>query len=686
MANYLDNLSEYTSKTIVVQAELAKEMRLLIEAGNDSFPQMEKIVWYEQLLEGANDTTQTEELRLRLLTILVDNARLNEVPLVNVFGLYQTLSDTVVSASQWGLIGGNINDQTDLIAKFNTYLPLAGGTSHLMTGAIYFGADELGIDTFNEGDTLNIGASAGVVQFGADAEIKLWNITEGTWLATPISIAKSGTGQTALGTALQVLRTNAAANGTEWATLTLGTGDVVGPASATDNAIARFDTTTGKLIQNSVVVIGDTGIIVGPPSIIFNGSTSGTITVAPVAIAGTRTQTLQALSGILALSANKLDFFAATSSAELASVISDETGTGLLVFNDTPTLITPIIGVATGTSLTTTGALTSGVASTTAGLLILRNATNAFTQSIRGTGLAASRVFDLPIGDPAAGQLLSGSLSGSTITLTWVSALSNPMNSIGDLIYGGVAGLATRLAGNTAPVRKFLVQTGTGSAANAPTWNIIDASDLPTVPLSKGGLGTGLVDPNANRFYFWDDATGVTVFAVLGAGLSYDAGTKTVSVDATGIVVSVAGTANRITVTGTTSVVVDIASTYAGQATIVTLGTIATGTWQAAIIDGVFGGTGFDVTTLTPGNSIRVNAGGTAWEEYTPSGGGTTPTNTSFTSQTSVTVTHSKGYYPLVQVIDGSGALLSPLSVVHGSTNAFTVTFSVSTTGTIINI
>jgi hypothetical protein len=36
-------------------------------------------------------------------------------------------------------------------------------------------------------------------------------------------------------------------------------GDVVGPASATDNAVARFDATTGKLIQNSVVLIDDTG-------------------------------------------------------------------------------------------------------------------------------------------------------------------------------------------------------------------------------------------------------------------------------------------------------------------------------------------------------------------------------------------------------------------------------------------
>jgi hypothetical protein len=40
-------------------------------------------------------------------------------------------------------------------------------------------------------------------------------------------------------------------------------GDVVGPASSTDNAVARFDTTTGKLLQNSVVTVGDTGAVAG---------------------------------------------------------------------------------------------------------------------------------------------------------------------------------------------------------------------------------------------------------------------------------------------------------------------------------------------------------------------------------------------------------------------------------------
>jgi len=46
-----------------------------------------------------------------------------------------------------------------------------------------------------------------------------------------------------------------------------GGGDVTGPASSTDNAITRFDGTTGKLIQNSVVTISDTGDIAGATTI-----------------------------------------------------------------------------------------------------------------------------------------------------------------------------------------------------------------------------------------------------------------------------------------------------------------------------------------------------------------------------------------------------------------------------------
>ena len=46
-----------------------------------------------------------------------------------------------------------------------------------------------------------------------------------------------------------------------------GTGDVVGPASATDNAIPRYDTGTGKLIQDSLITISDAGAISFPDGV-----------------------------------------------------------------------------------------------------------------------------------------------------------------------------------------------------------------------------------------------------------------------------------------------------------------------------------------------------------------------------------------------------------------------------------
>lgn len=59
--------------------------------------------------------------------------------------------------------------------------------------------------------------------------------------------------------------------------LPYGGGDVVGPISSTDNAIARFDGTTGKLIQNSVTTIDDTGNASGILSQQFSNGSAVTL-------------------------------------------------------------------------------------------------------------------------------------------------------------------------------------------------------------------------------------------------------------------------------------------------------------------------------------------------------------------------------------------------------------------------
>jgi hypothetical protein len=57
---------------------------------------------------------------------------------------------------------------------------------------------------------------------------------------------------------------------------------------------------------------------------------------------------------------------------------------------------------------------------------------------------------------------------------------------------------------------------------------------------------------------------------------------------------------------------------------------------------------------------------------------------TDFVAQTSITVTHSFGRYPIVQVLDNTKSVIIPLSIVHSTVNVFVVTLSIPTTGKII--
>lgn len=60
-------------------------------------------------------------------------------------------------------------------------------------------------------------------------------------------------------------------------------------------------------------------------------------------------------------------------------------------------------------------------------------------------------------------------------------------------------------------------------------------------------------------------------------------------------------------------------------------------------------------------------------------------TSTPFTSQTSVNVTHNFGAYPIVQVMNESGDLITPQGIKHNTINDFTVTFGIASSGTIVS-
>ena len=131
------------------------------------------------------------------------------------------------------------------------------------------------------------------------------------------------------------------------------------PSSANLRAAMTDETGTGLLVFNN------TPTLITP---ILGTVTSGNISactstsmvlvtpVLGVPTSGTLTNCtgLPVATGVSGLGANVATFLATPSSANLAAALTDETGTGASVFANTPSLVTPAIGAATGTSLTLT--------------------------------------------------------------------------------------------------------------------------------------------------------------------------------------------------------------------------------------------------------------------------------------------------------------------------------------------
>ncbi|MCP4475407.1 MAG: hypothetical protein GY821_12745 [Gammaproteobacteria bacterium] len=147
-------------------------------------------------------------------------------------------------------------------------------------------------------------------------------------------------------------------------TLTAGAGLSGGGDISTNRT---FTVDLNELTTETTIAAGDFLTMVD-----ITDSGSGKITFANLEAALSITESQISDLQSYALATNNLSFFAATTSAQLAGVISDETGTGSLVFGTSPVLVTPALGTpasgvltnVTGypgdSSLVTTGVLNSG--------------------------------------------------------------------------------------------------------------------------------------------------------------------------------------------------------------------------------------------------------------------------------------------------------------------------------------
>ena len=123
----------------------------------------------------------------------------------------------------------------------------------------------------------------------------------------------------------------------------------------------------------------------------------------------------------------------------------------------------------------------------------------------------AARLMGNPTGSAAAPSAITLgtnlSFAGSVLNATGGGGMTNPMTTLGDVIYEDGTPTAVRLAGNTTSTNKFLTQTGTGVVSAAPAWNAIAVGDVPALPASKitsgaiattqGGTNLGSLTANA---------------------------------------------------------------------------------------------------------------------------------------------------------------------------------------------
>jgi hypothetical protein len=242
--------------------------------------------------------------------------------------------------------------------------------------------------------------------------------------------------------------------------------------------------------------------------------------------------------GTVAYAANNLSVFAATTSAQLAGVLSDETGTGLAVFNNAPTLVAPVLGAATATTInkititqpatgatltipdgvTLTGPAASGTAMTLGNVetvtgaktfndakLILAGVTSG-TTTLKSGAIAGSSVLTLPIAtDTLVGKATTDTLTnktfdtagtGNSFSINGVAATAN--SGTGAVVRAagaaltGLTGLAIRSTGAAFDMTFATAEVLT--AGRTLSWVLGDAARTITLggnPTINGGTHSG---------------------------------------------------------------------------------------------------------------------------------------------------------------------------------------------------